>query len=159
MSQPEFKCRYQLWDADPLEYGGYWIFEDTTGVYDPEGELYDPESGMAWRFSLDPCTYIEGVLSDNEFHPNRPAWFADKIDALASFIGYPAHVLIGWFVSTDIIRRAQAWRVVGDYFGFDNLDGYPLELTRKEAAERYTDPRYTDTLPICSNLNRSGPTD
>src|ERR1039458_5750984 len=50
----------QLGDASPIDYGGYFIYEDDTGVYAPEGELLEspdtdetPEGWKVYRFSLD----------------------------------------------------------------------------------------------------------
>ena len=142
MSQPIWKCVAQIGDAAPLDHGGLWVFIDTTGVYPPEGELYEPETRQVRRFILEDCTYTNGILSDNKFHPDHAAWFADDLQAVASCIGTDAADLINQFCSADPITRAQAWRAVGDYFGWDNLDSYPLTLTRREAARRYNGKTY-----------------
>jgi hypothetical protein len=39
--------------------------------------------------------------------------------------------------SDDPIRRAAAYREIGNYHGFANFNGYPLTLTRTEAEARY----------------------
>ena len=36
--QPKWKLIAQLGDVNPIDYGGYFIYEDETGVYPPEGE-------------------------------------------------------------------------------------------------------------------------
>jgi len=86
---------------------------------------------------LEPCTYINGILSDNKFHPEHPAWFADSLDEVASTMGINVDDLITLFLSNNPIDRAQAWRMIGDYHGFDNLDSYPEYYTRKEVESRY----------------------
>lgn len=93
-NQPEWKFVANLGDAHPIDHGGFFVFEDTTGVYAPEAELLEsPDSDdgtwTVYRFSLDKCTLtltkplrphamaMDGyVLSNNKFHPEMPAWFA-----------------------------------------------------------------------------------
>ena len=144
-NQPVWKCVAQIGDATPLDYGGLWVFIDTTGVYPPEGELYDADTRQVRRFILEDCTYTNGILSDNKFHPNLPAWFADEMGAVAETMGTTSLNLINQFCSSDPVTRADAWRCIGDYFGWDNLDSYPLTLTRREAARRYNQPVYEVT--------------
>jgi hypothetical protein len=160
--QPNWKLIGQLGDASPMEYGGYFIFEDTTGQYPPEAELlciYDDGSeaigAQVYRFCLDQCTYVNGVLSDNEFHPDYPAWFAQPEDRrrerpqdttylrnLARFEGRETGDLISLFTSDNPLLRAMAYRAVGEFHGFDNLDSYPLTLTMEEVRERYSGDKY-----------------
>ena len=152
MSKPTWKLISNLGDATPLDYGGYFVFVDETGVYQPEAELLvvpdDDESDElyeVYRFVLEPCTYHNGILSDNPHHPSTPAWFAmpakqpqdTDLSNVANYIGMPEHELIAAFISDDPIDRAHAWRAVGDYHGFANLDSYPLQLSRSEAGRRY----------------------
>lgn len=158
-AQPVWKLIANLGDVNPLDYGGYFIYRDETGVYPEEGELLtlDDESDedssyTVYRFILDRCTFINGVLSDNPFHPDHPAWFAKPeseraarpqdttyLSGVANFIGQDVDELIADLCSEDAIRRAQAYRAIGEYHGFENLDSYPLTITRAEAEERYAD--------------------
>lgn len=149
-TQPVWKYLANLGDATPLLYGGLFVYTDETGVYPPEAELLlepaddiDVDSPKArwtvFRFILEPCTYINGVLSDNKYHPNKAAWFAKDLPSLASFIGMELETLISLFTSADPCQRAHAWQSVGDYWGFDNLDSYPEKYTRAEIEARYTD--------------------
>ena len=143
-NQPAWKCVAQLGDVNPLDYGGLWVLIDTTGVYSPEGELYDVNTQRVYRFILEDCTFTHGVLSDNKYHPDQPAWFADALRDVADFIGAETRTLIDMFISADPVERARAWQAVGDYFGWDNLDCYPLLLTRSEAKRRYTKAMYRE---------------
>jgi hypothetical protein len=145
--QPEWKFIANLGDVNPLEYGGYFIFEDTTGVYQPEAELYMPEDKLAYRFSLDKLTIWAGHLIPEGFnrrmdlpHPvyDYIEWFDGDIKSIASFVGLSYLELMSMFSSDDICVRARAYQAIGDYHGYDNLDSYPLELTEEEAEKRYS---------------------
>jgi hypothetical protein len=140
-NQPTWKLVENLGDRNPIEHGGYFVYEDATGVYAPEAELVispDTDSGK-WevrRFILEPCTFINGILSDNKFHPQHPAWFADSIGSISNFIGTPLAELIDMLCNGNIVNRAMAWRAIGEYHGFDNLDSYPLYFNRAEIEAR-----------------------
>jgi hypothetical protein len=155
ITQPVWKQIAQLGDARPLDFGGYFVYEDTTGVYGAVAELLEPHPNnpgrfMIWRFGLDRCTYENGVLSDNPFHRDYPAWFARSevekrvrpqdttyLSNLAEFCGTSTGELIAGFCSADPIARAQAYRMVGAYHGYENLDQYTLILSREQAKKRY----------------------
>ena len=158
MSQPSWKLVANLGDVNPLDYGGYFVFVDETGVYPPEAELLvinDDCQILAYRFVLKPCTFIDGVLSDNRFHPDHCAWFATtaaKMAArpqdgkgladIAAFTGIEESELVGMLCSEDPIELALAYRAIGEYHGFDNLDSYPLEMSHAEARARYKTAKY-----------------
>lgn len=166
MSQPKWKLLANLGDVNPIDHGGYFIFEDETGVYDPEGEyLESPEddSGewIVYRFSLDRCTLTTSepdedgstynVLSDNPYHPLMAAWFARKdpkrpqdsgLEDVARCMDQDVDELEAQLCSADVLERAHAYRDIGSYHGFDNLDSYPLRLTKAEVNARY--PDYAD---------------
>lgn len=148
-NQPKWKCVAQLGDANPREHGGYWVFVDETGVYAPEGEWLvvpdneeEPREAQAFRFPLELCTFQEGVLSDNKFHPLLPAWFAKHIASIASTNGMTELDLINLFCSTDPIKRAEAYRALISQFGAFELDQYPLSLTAEEVDDRYHTSEY-----------------
>lgn len=133
MTQPKWKKVGAVGDVNPVEYGGGVVCEDETGVYAPEVEYYDRDSDAeyskirVYRFSADKCTFVNGVLSDNRFHPDHPVWFADKL---------PDDTTPEQFCSEDTMTRARAWTEVGLYYGFDNLDNYPIYLAYNEAVKR-----------------------
>ncbi len=126
MSQPKWKCVVNFGDVDPMEHGGLFVFLDETKECPPEVEKIEPDqSGRAWqvhRAVLEPCTYVEGILSDNPFHPDKSAWFADDLDGVCSAIVVDRDELIRLFCSDDAVERAEAWRCVADYWGWQNLD-------------------------------------
>jgi len=149
MTQPEWKLVGRIGDCNPVDYGGGYVFVDTTGVYCPEVEWVDPvnpdkdESPVyVYRFTLENCFYTNGVLSDNEFHKDFPVWFADSVAALAEQFQEEEAWLIEKFCSDDPMERAFAWQEVAMYWGWDEMDGYPLSMTYAEAEARYSQEKY-----------------
>ena len=144
--QPNWKRVAQLGDANPCQHGGFWVFVDTTGVYPPEAELLevsDDEGGeaKAYRIILEPCTYVHGILSDNPFHPEHPAWFTDKLNEVANVCGlddpFQRTLLIEQLTSDDPIKRALGYRELISYFGAFEFDQYPSTYTSNEVAAKY----------------------
>lgn len=155
-AQPKWKCIAKLGDVNPL-YGGYYVFQDESGVYTPEAEYVvcvDEENERGpyhvYRFILDRCTYVNGVLSDNRYHPDHAAWFARPeseratrpqdttyLSNVARSTGLSVEVLISCLTSDDPIQRAHAYRDIGEYHGFENLDCCPLVLSADEVSARY----------------------
>lgn len=141
MKQPTWKLVANLGDVNPIEHGGLFVFEDTTGVYPPEIERFEPPLDACGKWEVrravcEPCTYVDGILSDNPHHPQASAWFADRVDSVAESCGMERDEFIRMITAGSVVERAEAWRMIGDYFGWDNLDSYPIELTRDEAIER-----------------------
>jgi len=147
MTQPIWRCIAQLGDASPTEYGGHWVFIDETGVYPPEAEvLFVDEEGdrpaYAYRYLLEKCYWNDGVLSDNKYHKDHPAWFADDLDKVSLYADWDHDNLIDALCGDDVKLCARAYHDIGSYHGFNNLDQYPLELTQQEVEARYADERY-----------------
>lgn len=157
MSQPKWRFVANLGDASPLEHGGYFVYRDTTGVYDHEAELLvEPEDtddrGARWtvyRIELDRCkivredntVYLVPFAYDAAayLHPvsSYVEWFAKDLDRVASFIGSTREEMERELCSENPLERAHAYRAIGDYHGWRNLDDYPLTLTRAEVKKRY----------------------
>lgn len=142
--QPRWKCTANLGDVNPVDEGGYFVLEDETGQYPAELEVLgvqDEDGRTTWtvhRFPLERCTCQDGILSDNPQHPEHPAWFADSIGAMARFADMAPQQLAAWFCSQDAKLRAEAYRLVGLYHGWENLDQYPLTFNRRaEVKARY----------------------
>lgn len=143
-----------LGDASPFDYGGYFVYVDGDRPQAELLEVLDTDDEKSeyhvYRFDLDRCTCTNGVLSDNPFHPDHSVWFAPSeaeklarpqdgrgLDAIADFCGMDIDELRAAFCSENVIERAHAWRTVGEYHGWDELDQYPLTLTRAECTRRY----------------------
>lgn len=103
-----------------------------------------------YRFTIENCTYLDGILSDNKFYPKLPAWFAKPeserserpqdttyLKGIADSMDLDVDDYALMFVHPWALTRAQAWIEVGEYHGWANLDSYPITLTRKEVEERY----------------------
>lgn len=145
--QPVWQYLDNLGDATPLEYGGDFVFEDTTGVYPPELEHYDPDDGRAYRVVLERLALVDGILVLDRIAANQKklphplasyeVWFSKHLAGIASACGTSQETLIAWLTSGNIIARAQAYIEIGLVEGWENLDGYPLVLAPGEAYERY----------------------
>ena len=151
--QPIWKLIANLRDASPIDHGGYFVFEDETGVYAPEGEwLEAPDSedeGGTWksyRFTLKRCTFTwsgdgvfdpkaHGILSDNKYHPEHPAWFAQPeeeratrpqdttyLSNVANIVPVELDALRALFCSIDPLQRAEAYHLydISRSLGFDD---------------------------------------
>lgn len=154
-AQPIWEFVTNLGDADPLEFGGYFIYRDITGIYPEEAEKVEvslteePTEWWIYRIVLDRCTYTNGVLSDNKYHPDHPVWFAKPeppkernstcyLSNVASCYGDSTEQLIELLCSEDPIQRALGYEAVASYHGWENFDSYPLMFTRRrEVTRRY----------------------
>lgn len=126
---------------------------------DEDGPLIDEDSEdvdqchqwLVYRFSLEPCTWENGILSDNRFHPDKPAWFAHPRNDrpqdtthfydLANTSGYSEDDLVVWFTSLDPVERLKGWREVGMVHGWENLDHYPLTFNTRAGIATYLKER------------------
>jgi len=154
MSNPNWGLIAQLGDADPVEHGGYFIFVDQNGEHEPRGEFWevpDDESEPAeiFRWSLTKCTYQDGVLSDNQFHPEIPAWFADSVADAAECCDYQDDIIAD-LCGDDVLARARAYETIGHYAGFRELDEYPLELS-SDALEQLYEKHIALAVPADDN--------
>lgn len=145
--QPKFKCVAQLGDMDPVTHGGAWLLTDTTGTYPDELEMFmpyfDEPYGHVYRFACESCTYENGVLSDNEYHPEHPAWFAGDMDRIARFVGLDsAESLISDLCGSDAVDRARSYMAIVDYHGIENFDCDPMRVSLSDAKKRYAKKMY-----------------
>lgn len=145
--QPEWECIANLGDVNPIDHGGKFVLVDKTGRYAPEMEVLEKEynrrnSWRVWRFTMEPHTYVNGVLSDNPYHPDKPAWYADDITDVAEACGVEPDELIARLCSADARERAEGYYTLFSCLPADNFDSYPLELDREEVEERYSEAPY-----------------
>lgn len=160
-NQPEWKFVANYGDANPLDHGGKFLFIDETGVYPPELEIVEPTGSedsdgdfenYEWevhRFRLERCTYVNGVLSNNQFHQDHPAWFASDLAGVVSCCDTTVEKLIQQLTSDDPKDRAVAYLDLIGYHGPYEFDQYPLHFDdRKEIEARYADLRDDNGKPI-----------
>ena len=126
--QPTWNMIANIGDVDYVTYGGTLVYTDTTGVYSPEAEVIVPldNTWLVYRYILDRCTYVNGVLSDNKYHPEHPAWFADDLASICETHGADLDDTIQQLCSNDPVERAFAYQMIGEYHGWENFDGYPM---------------------------------
>ena len=155
MAQPKWKYLQNLGDVNPVEYGGAFLYQDTTGVYSEELEvLFSPDSdeGKEWvvyRFPLDRLKIAEDsgslYLIPTHYDATWPhpihkydAWFHDDLARVADSLGRDVTDLRADFCSPDPVTRAFAYQAIGDYHGYVNLDEYPRTFhKRSEVTKRY----------------------
>jgi len=149
--QPSWKFIANLGDASPLDYGGYFVYRDDTGVYSEEAEhLVLDEDGRytIFRFILEQLKMVDNFwlipvkYESSWAHPAQAydKWFHKDLESVASSMGTTKNELEVAFTSPNPLVRAEAYRMVGDYLGWENLDHEPLTgLTRSEVEKRYRD--------------------
>jgi hypothetical protein len=147
--QPKWELIANLGDVHYLDHGGYFVYRDKTGVYPEEAELLvvgDSDEYTIYRFSLERLKMVKGFLVPIGYRPDWPhpverydEWFHEKLGDVADSIGTTKQELEKAFTSANPLERAHAYRAIGDYRGFENLDSYPLAHTsREEVARRYS---------------------
>lgn len=150
MSQPIWRFLANLGDASPLDHGGYFVYQDTTGVYGFEAERIEVRGKRieVRRVCLDRCKevreadrlYLVPYSYDATWsHPLSAyvEWFARDLESVAEYVDTTPEALREALCSDDGIKRAEAYRSIYDYHGWDNGDSDPLTLTRTEARKRY----------------------
>lgn len=157
--QPIWKFVAQLGDVHPFDHGGLFVYEDETGVYPPEAEklivLGEDEEHTTWkvrRFVLanlklasegDNVYLISAKYDATWPHPlaNYDEWFHKDLKDLTgvnSSLGLTVDEMRQYFVSASSSERARAWEELGEYYGWDNLDSYPLIFSdRADIVARY----------------------
>ena len=152
MIQPKWKFVCNLGDINVIDNSGFFIYVDETGTYDPEGEMLippmDDDSRQEWyiyRFALGRCIKLDGYLLPFAYQRDWPhdilkyeEWFAADLNDVAQCNGVSLEQLEDLFCSANPIDRAWAWRSIGEFWGFNNLDDYPLILSSEiEVRKRY----------------------
>jgi hypothetical protein len=132
------KLLANLGDESPLSYGGLLVIENDGRCHIETWEEPGSDNKITvYRVGIDKFTYVDGVLSDNPYHPDHPVWFADKLGSVAESCGWEVDELIRMFLSEDPVQRAEGYRMVAEYYGWHELDQYPLGMSVEAAARRY----------------------
>jgi hypothetical protein len=158
MSQP-------IWKKIPGLHADSWVvYEDTTGVYGHEAEHADEyyrgkgqESlrFIVHRFGLerfkrlsdgvpggDPLVVIPLRWDPSWPHPaaSYEEWFCDGISDVARSVGRDAEEIVDGLCSEDVRERLFSWLDILGYYGFDNADSEPLDLTEQELKDHWDPP-------------------
>lgn len=145
MSQPNWKLLNSLGDRGN-------VYVDTTGVYDPEAEIwedYEDERGklrfLVYRFSLERKSYYKGNVIPFDFHKRHDLphpigsyteWFSKDLAKVASSAGTTRTALVRALTSDKPMDRLWAYESIAGYHGYENLDSDPLNLSEKEFEKR-----------------------
>lgn len=156
--QPVWKLVGNLGDVNVADYGGFLVYEDTTGIYPPEAELYQPNEtedtgGTVYRFVLERPRF-KTLTEEGKRHYTWPEplpanqrnvtwhwfneWYVDKLKSVASTCGTTKFALLRLLFSKKTMKRAIGYHELIENFGPFEFDQYPLTLTQVEAETRYT---------------------
>jgi len=155
--QPVWRMIANLGDADPFDWGGYFVYEAETGVYPEEAVvllvvlLVDDEDRedstyTVYRIMLKRLKMVRGYLVPLAFDHSWPhpvesynQWFHDDLGEVARSTGTTKEVLEGALTSSNPLERAMAYKEVALYYGWDNFDASPdTGLTRAAVELRYS---------------------
>lgn len=139
-------------DVNFIDYGGQLLIEGEDGdlfleiIEEPEDE--EDGTWTIYRTDIDKLKvvhkYGKDFLVDSKYKSDWPhpvsayeEWFSKYIDEAASTMDIDPDELINMLCSNDPIDRAEAYIVLGSYFGWYEFDQYPLHLSREEVEKRY----------------------
>lgn len=147
-----------LGDASPLDHGGVFVYGPSPDDRDGSVECWDEPIGTdgerdvykVYRFDLErykmvrvgdslymvPFAYREDWPYPAALY--RP-WFVTCDGGLGALCDGDPQEVEEDLCSADPVARAQVYRMIGEYHGFENLDSYPEEFSRKEMEVRYAD--------------------
>ena len=126
------------------------VYEDATGVYEPEMCVAQSSDGhvRVFRFTLerlhrivnDERVYYVTTCIAKGFHAGTlpypihtyKEWYLKSLGSVASYVDSTPSDLLDALCSADPVTRSEVYRAIGEYHGFENLDGYPEEMTRKQ---------------------------
>lgn len=155
------KVKYlgNLGDVNPIEHGGYFIYQTTrdNGEIEYHAEKLDsPEEdilGATWRvyrFTLDRQKLVRLESMDrpylvpyswNDTYPHYISkyeeWFVKSLGEVASYVGSTKKGLELVLTSDDPLQLAWAYQCIGDFHGWANLNADCFLLTKKEVKQRY----------------------
>lgn len=156
--QPTWKLVCNMGDVSIAEYGGFLVYEDETGVYPPEVELYEANDnetgGTMYRFILERPRFKtlteegkrqlrgKGIKDANQQHKMwywHNEWYVSKLAEVASFVGMTKFQLLRMLLGKDTTQRAIAYQILVSYFGPHEFDSYPVTLTENQAKQRYAE--------------------
>lgn len=144
---PDWKFIANLGDRHPLDYGGYFIYEDKNDFYGNEADYIVPDDNgkkfEVFRIYLERYTLVDGYLVPLTYDSTWPrplaaydAWFHRHLADAASSSGVPLVELEAEFTSPNPLVRAQGARTLGDYLGWDNF-GQPSTYTLAQMKRKY----------------------
>ena len=137
--QPKYRFVDNIGDINPLECLRL-VYVDANGVYPPL-LVYGTYYGDRWEIAhveCDRCTMMNNdpaTISDNHYHTDKPAWFADRIQEVARFCDN--RDLAADLCAMDPVERARAYESLVSYFGIMEFDSYPETMTAGDVKRHY----------------------
>jgi hypothetical protein len=128
-NQPHWRMLDNLGDVNPVDYGGFFVYVDRTGVYAPEVELLEsPDSDDApegWD------VYRACIEKD----PTRQWWY-DRLSEVAVSHGMELSELQRMATSADTLARAMVYQCLFSHFGAHEFDSYPNHYAKRSHLPR-----------------------
>jgi hypothetical protein len=132
--QPKWKCVGHVGDVDPIAYGGGFVYEDTTGVYGPEIEWFDPAPDAEWE-QTEGATPVGVYRILIEKNPADEWWYERLLEVAAAcgqtVVDYQQRL------AGSTMKRAYVYYDLVLHFGAFEFDQYPRTMTEDEAYEKY----------------------
>lgn len=116
------------------------VFVDDNGSDNSVMEVVEdlPIGKTLYRFNIDRLTTYQGCLVTCHIaalaqdpkglpHPIEKynEWFFDSLEKVGTFVSLELAEIVALLCHEDPIQRSIAYRAIGDYHGFLNLDHYP----------------------------------
>jgi hypothetical protein len=127
-NQPLWRRIANLGDVNPVEYGGFFVYIDRRGVYQPEVELLEAMEeygGKGWE------TY-RAIIEKN---PEQEWWYS-KLDDVARSCGQDADEYRATLAGDDVIAKARVYQDMIGYFGAHEFDSYPRQYEKRSELPR-----------------------
>lgn len=139
---PANKVLGTVGDVNPIEHSGGIVVETEYGPqleytpgFEPE-HGYDEDDEGATMLTIYQVSIQDDVLKDlNWVKP-------DDLKSIASYTGGSASELRKLSKSSDVMDRVRVYEDVASYYGWHNLDSYPLKITADELSERWYGEKY-----------------
>ena len=127
-NQPRWKLLDNLGDVHPVDYGGFFVYMDRTGVYPAEVELLEspdsddaPEGWDTYRAAIKENPMLE--------------WWWDKLSEVATSTGTSLAELER-MAQGDTIGRAMVYQLLFSHFGAHEFDSYHNHYTKRSHLPR-----------------------
>lgn len=129
----QYKVIANLGDRHPIDYGGFIVYVLRSKGQDYlEAEFWhEPETERS-KYVVYSFGIADNVLEDLDW--------VDNWEEVAETSGAELGDLRKMAFSEDPLERANVYRMVAEYHGWDNLDSYPPAITRRELERRW--PQY-----------------
>lgn len=142
--QPSYFCIANLGDVNPFEHGGEFVCIDRRGIYDPILLIYDQDFRERREITLERCHKIINEenhlhVGTNIYHPFSTEWFSSDLAGVASFFDCHFEDLVNMLCSNSVLRRANAYLMLCEYYGVSNFDEYPLKYENDDDAKLFCD--------------------